>query len=61
MAAILLKLNLSDEISKAKFVKENNFTKPDKWISSIEFTVGQWKSDFKDAQTQIKNLFAGYK
>ena len=50
--------SLIEELSK--FVKENNFTKPDKWISSIEFTVGQWKSDFKDAQTQIKNLFAGY-
>jgi len=51
-------ISLIEELTK--FINENNFTKPDKWIQAIKFTIGQWKSDFQDAQTQIKNLFDGY-
>ena len=50
--------SLIEELTK--FVNDNNFTKSDKWIQSIKFTVNQWLSDFKDAQKEIQNLFKGY-
>ena len=55
-------LNNSTDLTEEliKFVKENNFTKPEKWETSIKNNVDTWKKSFDQAKTQISKLFESY-